>query len=121
MSLIDDAVECGGWGRIGATSCCVMSEADLRRLREKWLAEDTQRRVLQLELERVLMMNEHLGKVLLGIRSLLYPPMVKLPDGRTFAFKPKDLDPHACMQELSDRIRAIPDEIAALPLDKEAT
>lgn len=119
MSLIDDAVECGA-EYINARLAYV-SPDDLRRLREKWLAEDTQRRVLQLELDRALLMKERLTKVLFGIHSLLYPPMVKLPDGRTFAFKPKDLDPHACMQELSDRIRAIPDEIGALPLDKEAT
>ena len=53
-------------------------------------------------------------KLLTGINSLLYPPAIKLPDGRTMVFRPKDPDPHTLLQELSDRIRALPDEIERL-------
>jgi hypothetical protein len=53
-------------------------------------------------------------KLLTGIHSLLYPPAIKLPDGRTMVFRPKDPDPHTLLQELSDRIRALPDEIERL-------
>lgn len=111
MSLIDDAAEYNVLG----------TERDLARLRAMWLKEDREREILRSELDRARMTNEHLVKVLSGIYGLLYPPLVKLSDGRAFAFKPQNLDPHEYMQALSDRIRAIPDEIAALPLDKEAT
>lgn len=53
-------------------------------------------------------------KLLTGIHSLLYPPAIKLPDGQTMVFRPKDPDPHTLLQELSDRIRALPDEIERL-------
>lgn len=52
-------------------------------------------------------------KILTGIHSLLFPPHVDLGDGRVMAFRPKSLDPLEAMQALSDRIRSIPDEIAA--------
>ena len=51
--------------------------------------------------------------LLTGILALLYPPPIKMPDGTTRAFRPKDPDPHEVLQELSDRIRALPDELAA--------
>ena len=53
-------------------------------------------------------------RLLTGIHSLLYPASVTTPDGRTFVFRPKDPDPHEVLQELSDRIRALPDEVAKL-------
>jgi hypothetical protein len=53
-------------------------------------------------------------KLLTDIHSLLYPPAIKLPDGQTMVFRPKDPDPHTLLQELSDRIRALPDEIERL-------
>lgn len=53
-------------------------------------------------------------KILVGIHALLYPAPFTTPDGRTMVFRPKDPDPHAVLQQLSDRIRAIPDEIQAL-------
>ncbi len=54
-------------------------------------------------------------KLLTGIHALLYPAPITVPDGRTMVFRPKDPDPHAVLQELSDRIRALPDALAALP------
>lgn len=53
-------------------------------------------------------------RLLTGIHSLLYPAPVTTPDGRTFVFRPKTLDPHEVLQELSNRIRALPDELAKL-------
>lgn len=53
-------------------------------------------------------------KLLVSIHSLLYPAPVTMADGRTMVFRPKSPDPHEVLQELSDRIRALPDELAAL-------
>ena len=50
-------------------------------------------------------------RILTGIHALLYPPRFTDHDGRTWQFKSPIAE--AQMQELSDRIRAIPDEIAA--------
>lgn len=59
------------------------------------------------------------AKLLTGIHALLYPPPTTLPDGRTFVFRPENPGPHEVLQELSDRIRALPDEIAAINEVKE--
>lgn len=53
-------------------------------------------------------------RLLTGIHSLLYPAPIKTADGRTMVFRPTTLDPHEVLQELSDRIRALPDEVAKL-------
>jgi hypothetical protein len=53
---------------------------------------------------------EHAVRVLTGIYGLLYPAPIKLEDGRTMVFRPEN--PHEFMQALSDRIRALPDELA---------
>lgn len=53
-------------------------------------------------------------RLLIGIHSLMYPAPIKIEDGRTMVFRPKDPDPHTVLQELSDRIRAIQDEIVRL-------
>jgi len=50
-------------------------------------------------------------KLLTSIHALLYPAPIKIDDGRTMVFRPKNPDPHEVLQELSDRIRAIPDKI----------
>lgn len=52
--------------------------------------------------------------LLTGIHSLLYPAPITTPDGRTLVFRPKDPDPHEVLQELSDRIRALPEKLAGL-------
>lgn len=51
-------------------------------------------------------------KLLTGIHALLYPPSIKMADGSVMLFRPQNLDPHAVLQELSDRIRALSDELA---------
>ncbi len=50
-------------------------------------------------------------RILTGIHAMLYPPRFTDNDGRTWQFKSPLAEEQ--MQELSDRIRAIPDEIAA--------
>ncbi len=55
-------------------------------------------------------------KLLSGIHALLYPAPRTLPDGRTMVFRPEN--PHEFMQELSDRIRALPDEMTKAGLLK---
>jgi len=51
-------------------------------------------------------------RILTGIHALLYPPRFTDNDGRTWQFKSPLIEEQ--MQELSDRIRALPDEIAAI-------
>ena len=58
-----------------------------------------------------------LQDILFGIHSLLYPPLLKLDDGRVMGFRPKNIDADVVLQELSDRIRAIPSEIEGLNHD----
>lgn len=85
----------------------------------RWEAVDELRRLhyererLLIEREHARIMYEHSVKLLTSIHSLLYPPATKLPDGCTMVFRPKDPDPHTILQALSDRIRALPDEITA--------
>ena len=51
-------------------------------------------------------------RLLTGIHALLYPPRFTDNDGRTWQFKSPLAEEQ--MQELSDRIRALPDEIASI-------
>jgi len=67
--------------------------------------------ILRLERNHAREQYEHSIKILMSVHSLLYPPPIKLDDGRTMMFRPKDTDPHEVLQALSDRIRAIPDAI----------
>lgn len=53
-------------------------------------------------------------KLLSSIHGLLYPSPLTTPDGRVLVFRPSDPDPHTVLQELSERIRALPVELAAL-------
>jgi hypothetical protein len=55
------------------------------------------------------------GKILMAIHALLYPPLVTAASGLTYRFKMPDGPdgPHDLLQKLSDRIRAIPDELDA--------
>jgi len=63
---------------------------------------------------------ESIFKLLNGIYALLYPEPITAADGRKFVFRPKDIDPHEVLQELSNRIRSIPDELAALAKHSQA-
>ena len=55
-------------------------------------------------------------RLLTGIHALLYPPRFTDHNGRTWQFKSPLAEEQ--MQELSDRIRALPDEIARTALEK---
>lgn len=72
----------------------------------------TELEVARLELAAARRHVELLVKVLVGIHQLLYPPVMRMPDVM-MRFHLEKSDVNAYMQELSDRIRAIPDEIKA--------
>lgn len=57
-------------------------------------------------------------KMLTGIHALLYPAPITTTDGRMMVFRPKNLDPYEVLQELSDRIRALPDELERLRAER---
>lgn len=69
--------------------------------------------VLRAERDSARAQVDNLVMQLSSVHALLYPPPTKLQDGRTMVFRPKDPDPHEVLQALSDRIRAIPQKIAA--------
>lgn len=71
-------------------------------------------KVLRYERDKARARCDRFTKILLGIHNLLYPPHINADDGRTIAFRPEGIDPHDLMQRLSDRIRAIPDELSKL-------
>ena len=70
----------------------------------------TEVEVLRLELAAARRNVEMLVKVLVGIYQLLYPPAMAV-NGRSMVFHSDDANIY--MQELSDRIRSIPDKIQA--------
>ena len=80
---------------------------------------DRQIEVLRGERDHSRAQMNHAVKMLFGIHALLYPAPVQTADGRTMVFRPKDPDPHEILQELSDRIRALPDEIERAGLTKD--
>lgn len=61
---------------------------------------------------------DHAVRILTGIHALLYPPRFTDHDGRTWQFKSPLAEEQ--MQELSDRIRALPDDLAAIDAAKSA-
>lgn len=70
--------------------------------------------VLRAERDQARASVDHAVQLLTGIHALLYPSPITTPDGHTLVFRPKDPDPHEVLQALSDRIRAVPDELAKL-------
>ena len=83
---------------------------ETEQLLRAWL----QREVLRAERDHARACLANAVKLLTGIHALLYPAPVTTDDGRTMVFRPKDPDPHEVLQALSDRIRALPDELAKL-------
>lgn len=57
-------------------------------------------------------------KLLVGIHALLYPARITTPDGRTMVFRPNAPNPHEVLQALSDRIRALPNELADIDAER---
>lgn len=93
----------------GAAQAAALSEA-----RAEAATSARRQEVLRAERDHERAKVESAVRLLTGIHALLYPAPIKTPDGRTMVFRPKDPDPHQVLQELSDRIRALPDEIAAI-------
>jgi len=67
---------------------------------------------LQAELDHARSCYDRTVRTLTGIHALLYPPRFTDNDGRTWQFKSPLVEEQ--MQELSDRIRALPDELASI-------
>lgn len=76
------------------------------------LVRDAER--LSIERDHARALYDGTSRLLYGIHALMYPPKTKLADGRVMVFRPQKPDPHVVLQELSDRIRVLPDEIAAM-------
>ncbi len=72
--------------------------------------------VLKAERDQARAQVERAAQLLSGIHVLLYPPPVTTAEGVTMVFRPED--PHAWVQNLSDRIRALPDELEKLRGDQ---
>ena len=80
---------------------------EAEQLARAWL----EREILRHERDHARARLDNAVKLLSGIYSLLYPAPVTTPDGRTMVLRPEN--PHEFMQALSDRIRALPDEMVA--------
>lgn len=91
-----------------------MSEATEAQLRQEVSDLRRQLEVALRQRDAAIARCDSSAAILIGIHSLLYPPLIKLGDGRVFAFRPVSLNPHDLMQELSDRIRAVPEAIEKL-------
>lgn len=88
-------------------------EAALMRAGQQIEQLQRQCEVLRAERDQARARVDYTMKVLFRIHSCMYPRAVKMEDGRLMAFRPEN--PHEYMQALSDRIRAIPDELAQVP------
>ena len=86
-----------------------MSTSEERDREERILYMTKNNEALLHHLERERVKSESLLDILMGIHALLYPPRVTLADGRVFAFHSPIVEEQ--MQALSDRIRAIPEEL----------
>ena len=86
-------------------------EAALLRAEQK--IEQLQRHceVLQAERDQARARVDSAVKLLMGVHSCMYPPAVMMADGRLMVFRPGN--PHEYLQCLSDRIRALPEEMMA--------
>lgn len=65
--------------------------------------------VLRVERDHARAKFDKVMSLLVGIHSLLYPAPMTRDDGAVFVFRPQN--PHEWAQALSDRIRALPDEM----------
>lgn len=73
------------------------------------LAKDAE--IRRYELERAEARYQSAMRIMMGIHNFLYPPRVNA-NGKIYQFQSPHV--HEQMQALSDRIRAIPDELAAI-------
>ena len=88
-------------------------ELDAALMRAGHQIEQLQRenRVLRAERDQARVRVESAVNLLTAIHSCMYPSAVKMEDGRLMVFRPEN--PHEYLQALSDRIRALPDELVA--------
>ena len=68
-------------------------------------------RVLRAERDKARARVDRAVTLLTSIHSCMYPSAVKMENGRLMVFRPEN--PHEYLQALSDRIRALPDEMVA--------
>lgn len=81
---------------------------EAEQLARAWIERELLRHELDIAKRRA----DRAMSLLNGIHALMYPAPIKTDDGRLMVFRPKDPDPHVVLQELSDRIRALPEEMA---------
>lgn len=86
-------------------------EAALMRAGQQIEQLQRQVEVLRAERDQARARVDSAVKLLTGIHSCMYPSAMKMEDGRSMVFRPEN--PHEYLQALSDRIRAIPDEMVA--------
>lgn len=86
-------------------------EAALMRAGQQIEQLQRQIKVLRAERDQARARVDNAVKLLTGIHSCMYPSAVKMEDGRLMVFRPEN--PHEYLQALSDRIRALPAEMAA--------
>lgn len=86
-------------------------EAALMRAGQQIEQLQRQCEILRAERDHARARVDNAVKLLASIHSCMYPMAVKAGDGRLMVFRPEN--PHEYMQALSDRIRAIPDEMEA--------
>lgn len=96
--------------RIGVQNAQIFSAGDLVELAN--LINDSQ--ISFYKLEAVKAQLDNAVNLLCRIYALLYPPPITTSDGKVHMFRPRNIDPHVVLQELSDRIRALPEEIASM-------
>ena len=92
------------------------TETQLRQeIADAWRLMDQHKRAAEIyaaERDHARACYERTVRILTGIHALLYPPRFTDHDGRTWQFKSPIAEEQ--MQELSDRIRALPDAIDAI-------
>lgn len=94
--------KCATWARYQGEIHYVCTCGELARL--------TMEEIYKIERDEAIHKLNNMIQHLLRIHALLYPPMQEVA-GKTYTFRPSSIDPHEVLQELSDRIRAIPDEM----------
>jgi hypothetical protein len=105
-AAIRDA-EVEGWKASAENRLLIQGE------REKTIAElREQVTILQHEVDAARHSKERAVRILTGIHALLHPPIFTDRDGKMWQFKSPIIEEQ--MQALSDRIRAIPEEIDAI-------